>query len=127
MCTPVEQASIITNNFLHLHIRVEKLGFKRLAMWIFFYLSRIGEAPFQNRCYVPVEFIHLETATQVILSHFLRGGGGTLPKSSYLKREILGYIIATCLFSLYTYSSCNKVALSHILFFGCGVPLPKHI
>lgn len=75
MCTPVEQASIITDNFLHLHIRVEKLGFKRLAMWIFFYLSRIGEAPFQNRCYVPVEFIHLETATQVILSHFLRGGG----------------------------------------------------
>lgn len=71
MCTPVEQASIITNNFLHLHIRVEKLGFKRLAMWIFFYLSRIGEAPFQNRCYVPVEF----TCNTSNPLSFFKGGG----------------------------------------------------
>lgn len=45
MCTPVEQASIITDNFLHLHIRVEKLGFKRLAMWIFFLLVKNWGGP----------------------------------------------------------------------------------
>lgn len=94
----VEQTCIITDSFLHLH--VEKLGFCKDWPCGFFCLAK---APFQNRCYEPTEFIHLEiNCNHVTFSHLISGGGVPLSETSYLKTGDTWLHYCMCLFNLHT-------------------------